>query len=381
MSKVLDSLEVIKSVDRSGMLEIQAKHPDFYEEAGRIAEDTPIPTTIRIGLRTISYGTPEKVLVLGVGGSAIGGEVLREWLLEISDAPVIVHRDYGIPAFADENTMVFAVSYSGNTEETLSGFVQAIRRGCMVVAVSSGGALSRWCTRLRIPWVRVPEGIPPRSALPYLFTPLMAILARQGLGITWRTELRKVVEALKRLRSELSPEKPLEKNPAKAIAQRLFGRIPIAYAAHPYFCAAQRLKAQLNENAKVFAKAEAFPELNHNEIVGWEKPFKELSNAAVVVYRDGYEKPWIAARIEATLEQVAGIAADIIEIRPVGEEVLARMLSAIYLGDYASLYLAVLRSIDPYPVESIAKLKQRLAEKVRLVESLEKQVGELASSS
>jgi glucose/mannose-6-phosphate isomerase len=371
---ILDDVQAIKSIDRMNMRGIQLKFPDNAEDAIKRAETLRIPKSLKIGKYTIHYRQPEKILVLGMGGSAIGGELLRGWLRKCSPIPIEVNRDYHLPAYADTNTLVFAVSYSGNTEETLSGFVEAVNRKCMIVGISSGGVLEKFCRSLKVPFLKLPSGMPPRSALPYLFFPLVLILKKFGVASKMK-EIKEALIVLRQLREEIKPEIPTSQNPSKQLASQLYGGIPIIYGFREYSSVAMRIKTQFNENSKIPAKYEEFPELNHNETVGWEGPRKLTKLFNVILIRDPNEPPEIRTRIEITkkltLKRKAG---KILEIYPKGKTTLAKMLSTLYIGDFASVYLAILYGIDPTPTEIINKMKHELKKKSDVTTPLSQQV-------
>jgi glucose/mannose-6-phosphate isomerase len=370
----LDDIQAIKSIDRMNMCEIQLRFPDNAEDAIRRAKTLHIPKSLKIGKHIIHYHQPEKILVLGMGGSAIGGELLRGWLRKYSQIPIEVNHDYHLPAYADAHTLVFAVSYSGDTEETLSGFVEAVSRKCMLIGISSGGLLEKFCQSLRIPFLKLPSGMSPRIALPYLFFPLVLIVKK--FGITPKmNEVKEALSVLRQLREEIKPEIPTSHNPSKQLASQLYGGIPIIYGFREYYGVAMRIKTQFNENAKIPAIYGVFPELNHNETVGWEGP-KELTKLFnVILLRDPNEPPEIRTRIEAmkrlTLNRKAG---KVLEIYPKGKTTLAKMLSTLYIGDFASIYLAILYGIDPTPVEIINKIKHELKKKINIVTTLSQQI-------
>ncbi|MBS7643166.1 bifunctional phosphoglucose/phosphomannose isomerase [Candidatus Bathyarchaeota archaeon] len=371
---ILDDIQAIKSIDRMNMCEIQLRFPESAEDAIKRANKLRIPKNLKIGKRIIHYHQPENILVLGMGGSAIGGELLRGWLRKYSQIPIEVNHDYYLPAYADANTLVLAVSYSGDTEETLSGFVEAVSRKCMIVGISSGGLLEKFCQSLRVPFLKLPSGMPPRTALPYLFFPLVLIVKKFGIAPKM-SEVKEALVVLKQLREEIKPEIPTSNNPSKQLAAQLYGGIPVIYGFQEYYGVAMRIKTQFNENAKVPAKYEVFPELNHNETVGWEGP-KELTKLLnVVLLRDPNEPPEIQIRVEAikklTLNQKAG---KVLEIYPRGKTTLAKMLSTVYIGDFASVYLAILYGVDPTPVEIINKMKYELRKKTDIVTPLSRQI-------
>jgi len=378
-SSVLDNLKKIKSVDRNGMCNIQIQLPENCGDAVNRAEKLRIPHRLEISNKIrIIYGKPERVLVVGMGGSAIGGDLLRSWLSDVSPIPIDVSRDYKLPGYADEKTLVFVVSYSGNTEETLSSFVEAVERRCMVVAISSGGQLLRFCKQTGIPLVKLPSGIPPRTAVPYLFFPLIVVLKKMKILDGRNVDVNEAIIILKKVREQIKPETPSSRNIAKQVALRVKGTIPIIYGFRHYSGVAARIKTQFNENSKVPAKCEVFPELNHNEIVGWQGPEKLTKIFSVILLRDLDEPLEIKVRIDLTKKLVlTKKASRVLELYGQGRFTLARMLSVMYIGDFASVYLAILNNIDPTPVDIITKMKSELEERVDIAGEVKRRLGRI----
>ena len=251
-----------------------------------------------------------------------------------------------------------AVSYSGDTEETLSAVASAEKIGCRIVGITSGGKLEAVCTARGHTLIRVPPGLPPRGAFGHLFATLPAISEEWVYG-ELGAELERAAAHVARLREEYRPESPTKKNPAKALAMKLRGKTPIIYGAHPYVPVATRWKTQFNENSEVLAWASQFPEADHNEIVGWGGD-PHARRFFPMILRDRDESPEMARRLDATKE-IMSKWTKVHEVRDRGETLLSRLLGTLYLGDFASVYLAVLRGVDPMPVKPIAELKGKLA--------------------
>ncbi|MFN3690347.1 MAG: bifunctional phosphoglucose/phosphomannose isomerase, partial [Fimbriimonadales bacterium] len=304
---------------------------------------------------------PRQVLVCGMGGSAIGGDYLRALFEEYGNLPVQVIRDYYLPHSVDAHTLVFAVSYSGNTEETLACYHQARERNAMILAVSSGGALQQHAHADGIPHVLVPGGQPPRTALGYLFIPLMRLSERLGLLPDLSQPYAQMLKRLVQTRDALSVEVPYAQNPAKQLAHALHRRIPLIYGSGgARATVAMRWKGQINENAKQHAFAYTFPELNHNEILGWVKASEQAHNWSVVVLRDPDESAKIRTRIEVT-RRLVGERANWHELTADGATQLERLMHLTYFGDFVSLYLAFLNGVDPENIDYINILKAELA--------------------
>lgn len=303
-----------------------------------------------------------QIVITGLGGSAAGGDLLRGYAAAACKVPIFVNRQYELPAFVGPATCVIAVSYSGNTEETLAAYEEARARGAQTVVITGGGELLRRAERDSVPHVVVPTGLQPRAALGYLFVPALLLLADSGLIPEVDEELSETVEVLHRLRGLLAPDTPTAHNPAKQIACHLHGKIPVIHStAGLTEAAAYRWKTQINENANSPAYAHVYPELNHNEIVGFDVPGAALELIRVITLRARDLHPRIGKRIEITTQELLG-PCNGVEVRAEGESPLAQLFSLLYVGEYLSAYLGLSYGIDPTPVQKIEQLKRRLAE-------------------
>lgn len=347
--EILDSIEEIKKIDRSNMLSFCIEASKHYEKASKLAQ------TIQF-----NYTKPKTIVVAGMGGSAIGGELLKDWAKDKISVPIEVNREYHLPAYANKNTLLFVLSYSGETEESLSVFLEGIKKHCIIFCVSSGGTLIEIAEKIGIPYIRIPSRIPPRAALPYLFLPMLTILSKTNLfSSDIRLETREAIGILEKVVSENSPEKPTKDNFSKKLALEVNGTLPVIYGFGIYRSVAQRFKQQFNENSKILARWEFFPELNHNEIVGWESINLKRENFSAIFIRDKKEPNEIRERVEVTKGLIEKHA-KILEVWSQGETTLAKMLTTICIGDFASVYLAILRGVDPTPVKTIAFLKEQI---------------------
>ena len=347
----LDDLEVLQ-VDRSGMLDLLLDLPAQVQTGERLGQSADLPPATDV--RTI--------VVAGLGGSSISGDLLRSYLHAECPVPIVVNRHYVLPAFVGPATLVCTMSYSGNTEETLSAFQEARSRGAKLLAVTSGGQLAQLADQARVPCVRVPGGLPPRATLGYLFAPLLVILARLGLIAEQKGPLAETTEVLGELAAQYRPGVETFRNLPKALAKDLHGKFPAIYGVQDFSdVVAYRWRTQFNENSKVLASHQAFPELNHNEVVGWQGPLSDPSDVWVVLLRDIQELSRVARQIEITKALLQERAAGMTEVWPQGHCRLARLFSLLYAGDFTSYYLALLRGVDPKPVEAIDRLKDRLA--------------------
>jgi glucose/mannose-6-phosphate isomerase len=347
--EIVDDPREIRRIDKSNMLSFCVEAPEHYAKAAKLAKTF-----------SVDHHKPDTIVVAGMGGSGIGGELLKDWTRDRITVPIEVCKEYSLPAYAHRNTLVFVVSYSGETEETLSVFSDAIKKKCIIICVSSGGKLHEFAERLSFPHLLVPSGMAPRATLPYLFIPLITTLEKIGLVSGVDNEISETTRILEQVSMENSPEKPLSHNFSKKLATGINGTIPAVYGFGFYRTAAQRLKTQFNENSKNPAKWESFPELNHNEIVGWEeaKEFAECFSAIFI--RDSEEPVEIHQRIEATKGLMNRQIKKLFDVYSLGESRLAKMTSVICTGDFTSVYLAILRGVDPTPVKTITLLKQEL---------------------
>lgn len=301
------------------------------------------------------------VVVAGMGGSAIGGDVLRCCLNTRKSVPVLVSRDYRLPGFVGRDSLVLAVSYSGNTEETISAFEDATAKGAQIAVVTTGGQLGSLAEKAGIPLITIPAGLPPRSALGYLFSPLALIVEKIGLADSMRYELRETTAVLKEIREELYADEPDEANPALKLARELKDCIPVIWAAGSDLeVAAMRWKGQINENAKAPAYYNCFPELNHNEFTGLECPETLTKKLAVIILRGGEENPRIGRRVDITREILSDKITKFLTVEARGRSRMAQLFSLMYTGDFVSAYLAAIYGIDPVPVTLIEALKKKL---------------------
>ena len=348
----LDNASVYRQFDKSGMLNHLHEFPEQCQKAWEKVLKFDIPR---------EYTKISNVVILGMGGSAIGGDIARRLALAESKLPVWVHRDYGLPAFVDESTLVIASSYSGNTEETLSAFTKSLGTRSKKLVITSGGKLKHLAENAGIPAFVVDYQAPPRAAFPHNFVPLVGIFQKLGLLRDKSTDLHEAVDILNKLSRDFIETRPLASNPAKQLAAKLWGHIAVIYGAEMFSEVARRWKTQFNENSKSLAFCENFPELNHNAVAGYEFPLEAKERIFVLMLRSSSLRPQSLLRYEATAKLLAraGIAYEFAEAR--GESVLAQVMSLILLGDYSSFYLAMLNEVDPTSIDAINFIKQYLA--------------------
>jgi glucose/mannose-6-phosphate isomerase len=303
------------------------------------------------------------IVVLGMGGSAIGGALLQGLAADESDVPVTVVRDYAPPAFVrGPDYLVIACSYSGNTEETLSAAQAALERNTRLVAVTTGGRLADMALASGFPLLRFDYASQPRAALPYSFLLSAGLVCQLGLIRELAADVAEAVRLMRDWQAEIGPDVPTARNAAKRLAHRLAGHLPVVYAAGCLIPVANRWKTQLNENAKHWAVFEPMPELNHNAVVGYWHPQAIRDKALVVMLRSSFDHARVRTRWDVTGELLLRERVAYASLEGRGLSRLAQMLSLVLFGDYVSYYLALLNEVDPTPVETIAFLKQRVAE-------------------
>ena len=314
----------------------------------------------RVAPEPLSLDGIDTIVVSGMGGSGIAGDVLWALALQGYPRPIIVHKSYGVPAFTGPRTLLVAFSYSGSTEETLSAFDAAGKRGARRFAVTSGGALAERCYAAGVEHAPIPPGgdRPPRHSLGYLLVPALVAL---GLD----DDLDEAIDLLAQLSQELGRHTPLADNPCKQIAARLAeGLVPLSWGGHGLgSVAAYRLKCQLNENAKLPALHAELPEADHNDVVGWERPSALTGVSAMIGLRDVEgEHPRVARRFDITQRLLADQLAVSTELRARGRSPVARAASLFVQADLVSVYAALACDRDPSPIASIDRLKGELTE-------------------
>ena len=355
---VLDNLARISELDSQGMFQMVYDWAELVEDL--LQHSFEVPEQITVSQSTISYIEPvSQIVICGMGGSAVSGDYLRTYLEKVLNLPIIIQRNYHIPAFVSKNTLLILISYSGNTEETISCLIAAFKKSAKIVGIGSGGNLADFCNKHNLPFFPIPSGFQPRASFPLLFFPLLKILDTMNLTPYDQSAINETISIFRQMRQELHIERPTTDNQAKQIARKLHRRIPVIWS--PFGCIANRMKCQLNENSKILAMAEELPELNHNHVVGLES-WTEDNPFIVIAFRFQAESPNVKLRFEITKE-IVGKKVDIVEISARGSNLLSQLFSATYFGDYISMYLAILNNQDPNTVDSIVYLKQQLEQR------------------
>jgi glucose/mannose-6-phosphate isomerase len=347
---MMDVREAQEKLDKKNMLGLVQAFPSQMADAWRIGEAFS---------KSLPKHSFQRVLLCGMGGSAIGGDMVRSCMGNRLRVPLIVTRDYEVPSYLPEGALCIISSYSGNTGETLAAFESIRDKAGSILAITSGGKLQTICEREGIPFCRIPGGMPPRAAIAYSFFPIAHALWRMGLADFDEEEYPEAMERLKRCCADYSIENP--ENQALELARKVCGRIPFIYAGGVLLEAvARRWSGQINENGKSLAHFAVFPELDHNEIVGWETPRELLKRIMIVSLEDREDHEMAKRQREICLDVIKPLSGEVIRIEAEGNGRLARILSTMILGDFMSVYLALLNGVDPTPVEKIDYLKARL---------------------
>ena len=306
----------------------------------------------------MSLPRPKLVVLVGMGGSAAGAELIAGCAAERLDVPIVVHRGYGLPPTVGKQTLVVASSYSGDTAEVLSAAEAALERAVPMVALTAGGRLGALAAARGLPRVTLPEGLMPRMALGYLFFPALRILGDVGLEVATEAEIAEALHVVTALAAELDPARPVAQNQAKRLALAIGARLPAFYGGPSTGGVAYRWKTEVEENAKRFAIAGAIPEMNHNEIEAWRAPAAAAMHA--VFLRDRDESSEIERRFAVMRELIAAANGDVSECSTRGTGRVARLLGLAYLGAWTSYYVAVGAGTDPWPIPVLDEMKRRL---------------------
>lgn len=321
------------SLDSQNMLQVIKDFPKQCREA------LDLPRGISISEEITS------IVVIGMGGSAVGGDLLKTYLHD-TKIPIFVIRDYKVPKFVDNYTLVFVVSYSGNTEETLSAFRDAKEKGAKIIGITSGGKLAEECKKI----IKIPSGLQPRASLGYLFFPMLGILHNSEIVSVNNSELNEMLGIIKNV-EQFNSE-------GEALAKKIKEKIPIVYASQLLEPVAFRWKTQMNENSKMACFYNIFSEMNHNEIAGYKGMDRKY---IAILLKDKHDNERIKKRMDICRDLMQE-RVNVEEVEIKGESLLARMISTIFLGDFVSYYLAILNRVDPSPVEIIESLKKKLVE-------------------
>jgi glucose/mannose-6-phosphate isomerase len=346
--------EDIHRTDQSGMMQNIASMGAHIRESVQMTSAALASVNLPNNL--------ENMVLAGMGGSAIGGDFVRCYLAPKLRIPFAISRSYDLPAYANERTLVIASSYSGNTEETLAQFDEAVKRNCQLVALTTGGALVDRARKQNVPILPLREGMMPRAAFAYSFVPVLLLLQKLGLTANEDSSLQSGATHLDQLAESYGESNLTDSNKAFALASQLLHRLPVIYSAADYEAVCLRWRGQLQENAKHLAYGNVLPEMNHNELESWAHPTDLLQHFMTIILRSADdEHPRVTARLNALKEILSGKQVTIVELQAEGATRLERMLSLIALADWTSLYLALLSGTDPTPIPIMDALKKRLS--------------------
>ena len=343
------SREAIAQVDPSDQLGDVLALPEHLRDALWRAESAIMQ----------DWDTSAGLVVAGMGGSAIGGALARAALGDHASRPIFVTRAYGLPPWTTPDTMVLCASYSGDTEETLACYESAGALGARRTVVTTGAKLAEMARADGVPVIPLPGGFQPRAAVAYMTVAALEVAALCGAGPRLTSEIDVAASHTEHLVAEWGPDAP-EDSLGKEVARGLFGTAPVIAGAGLTTPIAYRWKTQINENAKQPAFAHELPELDHNEIAGWEGAH-DVGRFSAVFLDDSDAHPRVKARMDLTERLIAGNAAASYRLETRGETMIERVISLLLLGDLVSIYLAALRGVDPAPVKVIDELKAELA--------------------
>ena len=348
---MLPDMAKLKTIDESDMLHLLLSFPEQFNKSRVIGEQTDIKPNDKHQFKNI--------LFVGMGGSAIAGDLVIAGIGDEVNMPMSVIRDYSVPNYVDKSTLIFILSYSGNTEESLSAYQDAVKKNAYIICITSGGTLAEWAKRDNFPLFTIPGGQPPRTAIGYLSIPMIIALSRLEIISDKSKELDETYQLLIQKAQLYHPKN--NPNPAMELSEKIVNKLPIIYCSAGLMeVVAMRWKCQFSENAKTLAFYNIFPELNHNEIVGWEMLKEIFSNFQIIYLHDKDDYYRIQKRMEITKKIFEQESLSLVELNSEGESRLARLFSLIYLGDMISYYLAIHYDVDPTPIEKIQFLKEQL---------------------
>jgi len=344
----LDDVKQLSKIDQSDMMGAVDRFPDIFLGPRNQPE---------VSLKE-ARSSFQSLVLMGMGGSASAADVVLDWLKAALPIPAVVHREPGLPSFVDSRTLFIALSYSGETSETLAAFRAAKKRGSSLVGIGHGGSLASFCTSFKAPYVQVEASLAPRAALGQLIVAAAVTLEQAGLISSTRREMLNAAQELVRLRRRSGVQTPLKDNLAKGLALKLLGRLPVLYALQRMSSVARRFKNQLAENSKLLAKYDLLPEAGHNEVEAWH----ERDNLLPVIIHHAQESAVERSIIRAFRATISSASrSHPLEISVAGKGNLSSLLSPILLLDYVSVYLAMLRRIDPTPNILINEYKKKMS--------------------
>jgi len=360
METKLQNVEEVKKIDVANMANDLKAFSNQLKEAQEIAGKFIIPDDWK-------EFKPSGIVLAGMGGSAMGGDLVRNYTQYELKIPFTIIRNYDLPKYVNENYLVFISSYSGNTEETVNALYEAINRNAKIICIASGGTIEEEAKKNNLPLISLPKGFPPRVALGYSFVPILKVLENLNLISDKQGEVNKTKELLEKLGNEYCVEN--NENKAKELAEKIYNGgnmvTPVIYGSDNFFSSvAARWQIFIYENAKAYSAIGIFPELSHNQMMGWLGIQDSFKDFIFILLRNPDEHDAMKKRVEASKNiLIEKFGEDkVIEVYPQGETTLEHIFSLIYLGDWISYYLAILKGIDPTKVELVEKLKTMLKE-------------------
>ena len=347
----LDDSAAFVKIDKQNMLNEINKLPEQLQSAWELSTRLPLPEWTGI----------ERVIVAGMGGSAIGADLLAAYIKPVCQVPVIIHRDYDLPAWAKgDHTLIIASSHSGNTEETLSALERAQSSGSRLLVVSTGGKLVESARAIDATIWRFDHQGQPRAAVGYTFGLLLGAFTRLGLVPNPQMDLRFAIQAMQSQQGRITANVPVHQNPAKRMAGQLMGRIVVVIGAGNLAPLARRFKGQINELAKAWGQFDDLPEADHNTLAGIAHPEQALTRLMVLFLRAPslHHRNQLRSDLTRKLFMLEGISTDFIDAQ--GDTPLAHLWTLLHFGDYTAYYLAMAYEVDPTPIASIENLKRDL---------------------
>jgi glucose/mannose-6-phosphate isomerase len=336
-------LNEIKRLDKSGLLNVIRDMPEHCRDSVLRASKVSIPD---------DYEDPEKIHFMGMGACYTAGRMLTDLLSDELTIPISVSADYTLSKHIDNKTLVFIISYSGNTDESVSSFMEAVKRRCRIIAVSSGGQIEKLCSQYKVPFIKIPEKLTSRGSIIYLMFSVLESMRKLRI-IDKIRDMQECINVLVELNEKYDPAYPVERNSGKLIAESIRTTMPVTVSSGALSSVAMRWKNDFVENAKNHAFYNILPEMNHNDLVPYEFGNPNLS---IIFLRSDDEPAEIKKRFEATKKLVEGKVKCVHEIQAAGKSKLAKAISLIYISSTISFYLGILNGVDPTPVHVVEEL-------------------------